>query len=295
MPVLSKHGRIEDGPGADGPSANTANRLPAREMTVVRTTIQLIEIPSMPSLQDNSSTPETSLPPKSGLETATTPFAAVGSRYFGILLACMAVIVILSNIGASKGVQFGPIITDGGFFLFPFAYILGDVISEIYGFKTARKAILTTFALSVFASLSYWVIIALPGFTDDYGVAKQNALVEALGPVPQIVLASLLAFLAGQTINSLIMVRLKARQGEKKLWARLMGSSGVGEFVDTLIFCAVAAPVIGIVGFGAFANYVVVGFVYKVGVQYLLIPVTTWVIGWFKRNEPTYVAALAAK
>ncbi|WP_425862755.1 queuosine precursor transporter [Arthrobacter sp. TWP1-1] len=220
-------------------------------------------------------------------------FAAVGSPYFGILLAAMAVIVILSNIGASKGVLFGPIVTDGGFFLFPFAYILGDVISEIYGFKVARKAILTTFVLSVFASLCYWVIIVLPGFTDDYGMAKQGAMELALGPVPQIVLASLLGFLAGQTINSWIMVRLKARQGERKLWARLMGSSGVGEFVDTLIFCSIAAPVIGIVGFGMFINYVVVGFVYKTAVEFLFIPVTTVVIRWFKRNEPSYTATAA--
>lgn len=237
----------------------------------------------MPSLQSNIS----ATPHKTGAHPAPI-FAAVGSQYFGILLAAMAVIVILSNIGASKGVMFGPIVTDAGFFLFPFAYILGDVISEVYGFKVARKAIFTTFALSIFASLAYWVIIALPGFTDDFGVAKQHALEDALGPVPQIVLASLLAFLAGQTINSWIMVRLKARQGERKLWARLMGSSGVGEFVDTLIFCTIAAPVIGIVGFGMFANYVLVGFIYKVGLQYVLIPVTSLAIGWLKRHEPTY-------
>ena len=87
----------------------------------------------------------------------------------------------------------GPIITDGGFFLFPLAYILGDVISEVYGFKVARNAIIITFALSMFASLCYWVIIALPGFDDEFGTSKQAALEGALGPVPQIVLASLLA------------------------------------------------------------------------------------------------------
>ncbi|WP_315914026.1 queuosine precursor transporter [Arthrobacter sp. lap29] len=248
----------------------------------------------MSPLQSNASaTPDSATPTKNSPKTTPT-FAAIGSPYFGILLACMAVIVILSNIGASKGVQFGPIITDGGFFLFPFAYILGDVISEIYGFKVNRKAILTTFALSIFASLSYWVMIALPGFTDDFGLAKQQALQDALGPVPQIVLASLLAFLAGQSVNSAIMVRLKAHHGERKLWVRLMGSSGAGEFLDTLIFCAIAAPVIGVVGFGMFVNYVLVGFVYKVGVQYALIPVTAVVIRWFKRNEPSYVEAAPA-
>ncbi|WP_082178195.1 queuosine precursor transporter [Arthrobacter sp. G.S.26] len=217
-------------------------------------------------------------------------FASIGSPYFGILLAAMAVILILSNIGASKGVAFGPIITDAGFFLFPLAYILGDVISEVYGFKVARKAILTTFALSVFASLSYWVIIALPGFDDDFGASKQAALEGALGPVPQIVLASLLAFLAGQTINSWILVRMKARSGEKSLWARLMGSSGAGEFVDTLIFCSIAASVIGITDFGMFVNYVVVGFVYKTLVEFLFVPVTAVVIGWIKKREPSYPA-----
>ena len=238
----------------------------------------------MSPLQSNVSTTST--------QAGSAPkFAAVGSPFFGILLAFMAVIVILSNIGASKGVLLGPIVTDGGFFLFPFAYIIGDVISEIFGFKVARKAIFTTFALSIFASLTYWVIIALPGFTDAYGVEKQHALEVALGPVPQIVLASLLAFLAGQTINSFIMVRLKARQGERKLWARLMGSSGVGEFVDTLIFCTIAAPVIGIEGFGMFANYVLVGFLYKTGVQYVFVPVTAAVIRWIKRREPSYGAA----
>jgi uncharacterized integral membrane protein (TIGR00697 family) len=220
--------------------------------------------------------------------SAPPKFASIGSSYFGIMLAVMAVVLILSNIGASKGVEIGPVVTDGGFFLFPLAYILGDVISEVYGFRVARRAILTSFALSVFASLCYWVIIALPGFTDDYGVAKQSALEAALGPVPQIVLASLLAFLAGQTINSWILVKMKARSGEKSLWARLMGSSGVGEFVDTLIFCSIAATVIGITDFAMFVNYVVVGFVYKTLVEYLFVPLTSLVIRWIKKREPSY-------
>ncbi len=128
----------------------------------------------------------------------------------------------------------------------------------------------------------------MPGFNDDYGVAKQSALELALGPVPQIVLASLLAFLAGQTINSWILVKMKARSGEKSLWARLMGSSGVGEFVDTLIFCTIAASVIGITDFGMFVNYVVVGFVYKTLVEYLFVPLTSLVIRWIKKREPSY-------
>lgn len=227
---------------------------------------------------------------QSSVPKAAPKFASIGSPYFGIMLAVMAVVLILSNIGASKGVVLGPVVTDGGFFLFPLAYILGDVISEVYGFKVARKAIITTFALSVFAAVCYWVIIALPGFDDDFGTAKQAALEGAVGPVPQIVLASLLAFFAGQTINSWILVRMKARTGEKSLWARIMSSSVAGEFVDTLIFCSIAASVIGISDVGTFANYVLVGFLYKTLVEFLFVPVTTLAIGWVKKREPSYGA-----
>ncbi|NQD86930.1 queuosine precursor transporter [Paenarthrobacter sp. CM16] len=236
------------------------------------------------------------MPSPSGSSTLSKPaprFASIGSPYFGIMLAIMAVVLILSNIGASKGVVLGPIITDGGFFLFPIAYILGDVMSEVYGFKVARKAIITSFALSVFASLCYWIIIVLPGFSDDYGTTKQAAIEGALGPVPLIVLGSLLAFLAGQTINSWILVKMKARTGEKSLWARLMGSSVVGELVDTLIFCSIAASVIGITDFGSFLNYALAGFVYKTAVEFLFVPVTVLVVGWIKKREPSYGVAAA--
>ncbi|MGF9663928.1 queuosine precursor transporter [Arthrobacter crystallopoietes] len=217
-------------------------------------------------------------------------FASIGSPYFGIMLATMAVVLILSNIGAAKGVVIGPIVTDGGFFLFPLAYILGDVVSEVYGFRVARRAIVTTFALSVFASLCYWIIIVLPGFDDEFGASKQAALEGALGPVPLIVLASLLGFLVGQTLNSWVLVRMKERFGERRLWARLMGSTGVGEFADTLIFCSIAASVIGIGDFGTFVNYVVAGFIYKTLVEFLFVPITTAVIGAVKRREPSYGA-----
>ena len=107
-------------------------------------------------------------------------------------------------------------------------------------------------------------------------------------------LASLLAFLAGQTINSWIMVRMKARSGEKSLWARIMGSSVAGEFVDTLIFCSIAASVIGITDAATFVNYVVVGFVYKTLVEFILVPVTSLVIRWVKKREPSYGGPVAA-
>jgi len=212
-------------------------------------------------------------------------FAATGSPYFSTVLALMATVVILSNIGASKGVAFGPIITDGGFFLFPIAYILGDVISEVYGFKAARRSILVTFALAIFAVVCFWIMIALPS-ADFYD--GQQALERTLGPVWRVVLASVLGFLTGQMANAWVLVKLKERFGERGLIGRLIGSSGVGEFLDTLIFCSIAASVIGIADAASFINYVVVGFVYKTGVEIIFVPLTSLVIRWFKRREPGY-------
>lgn len=212
-------------------------------------------------------------------------FASAGSPYFSTVLALMAVVVILSNIGAAKGVTFGSIVTDGGFFLFPLAYIIGDVISEVYGFKVARRAIITTFALAAFSTACFWIMIHLPAAEWYDG---QEALERTLGPVWLIVLASLLGFLVGQTLNSWVLVKMKERFGERGLVGRLMGSTGVGEFADTLIFCSIAATVIGITDMPTFINYVLVGFVYKTAVEFLFVPVTTLVIRWFKRREPSY-------
>ncbi len=128
----------------------------------------------------------------------------------------MTIVVILSGIGASKGVMIGPVITDGAFFLFPLAYILGgDVITEVYGPNAARRAIIAGFVANVTSVGGvYQLIIVLPGFTDDYGgVAKQHALETALGPVWQVVLAGLLGYAAGQSLNSLTMWLGKRRHG----------------------------------------------------------------------------------
>ncbi|MER1998081.1 MAG: queuosine precursor transporter [Arthrobacter sp.] len=236
--------------------------------------------------------------PAAAREARQAPsYASRGSSHYDLILTLMCVVIIISNIGASKGVVLGPVfgdfslITDGGFFLFPLAYILGDVISEVYGFKAARRAIFMGFAMAAFAVLSFAVIIALPGFDDAYGLEKQAALEAALGPVWQIVAASLFGFLAGQLLNAMVLTRMKARFKERALVGRLMASTGVGEFADTLIFCAIAAPVIGITGAGQFVNYVIFGFVYKTAVEFLFVPVTSAVIKAIKKREPTYGAA----
>ena len=218
-------------------------------------------------------------------ETSRGNFAPVGSHIYPVLFAIMAVVFILSNIGGAKGVQFGPILTDGGFFLFPVAYIVGDIISEVYGFKASRRVIFTTFLISAFASLTYWIIIILPPAEFYDG---QEALARTLGPVPLIVLASLVGFAAGQLTNAWIMVAMKRRSGERYLFGRIAVSTLVGELLDTIAFSAIAATVIGIETFGQYAMFVLVGWIWKTAVELLLAPVTIWTIGKIKTAEPHY-------
>ncbi|MDO5619321.1 queuosine precursor transporter [Kocuria sp.] len=210
-------------------------------------------------------------------------FAPRTRTTFDLFVAAYAVVLILSNIGATKGIEIGPIVTDGGFFLFPIAYVLGDVVSEVWGFRAARRAIITSFAAALFASICFWIIIALPSASFYEG---QEAFVQVLGPVPLIVAGSLLGFLVGQLLNAWVLVKVKEKTREKHLWARLISSTLVGQFVDTLIFCAVAAPIIGIQTFGQFLNYVIVGYVWKCLVEVLVIPVTYAVVARLKKTEP---------
>ncbi|WP_072340985.1 queuosine precursor transporter [Actinomyces urinae] len=205
-------------------------------------------------------------------------------RVYDIVAISFVALLILSNIAATKliGIHIGPalLVFDGGAVLFPLTYILGDVLSEVYGFSRARRAILAGFAFSIIAALTFLVVGAAPA---GPGYENQEAFVAVLGFVPRIVAASVLGYLAGQLLNSWVLVRIKAKWGERHLWARLIGSTLVGEFADTLIFCTVAFY--GVITGAEFLNYLFVGYVYKVGVEVILLPVTYRVIGWIKRIE----------
>ncbi|MDO5630141.1 MAG: queuosine precursor transporter [Mobilicoccus sp.] len=217
-------------------------------------------------------------------------------------MAVFVGLLLISNVGATKLIQFGPsfelggfpllpIITDGGALLFPLTYVLGDVLAEVYGMRRARRAIVVGFAMSALMSLTFLAVSAAPP-ADDW--PNQEAWATVLGFVPRIVVASLLAYLVGQLLNAWVLVRLKRRFGEGHLWVRLVTSSVVGQFVDTLIFCTVAfGPLGAFMGGGSIplpqlANYILVGFVYKVLVEIVLLPVTYQVIAAVKRREPDY-------
>ena len=210
------------------------------------------------------------------------------SLYPGIVAVFVALLLI-SNIGAVKLIEFGPLITDGGAFLFPLVYIVGDVLAEVYGWKAARRAILLAFAMSALAAFTFWLVQISP---PAEAWENQAAFEAVLGFVPRIVLASILGFLVGQLLNAYVLVRIKERTQEKKLWARLLGSTVVGEFADTLVFCTIAFY--GVITGGDFVTYVIVGFVYKTAVEVILLPVTYRVIAFVKKREPTYDVAVTA-
>lgn len=199
---------------------------------------------------------------------------------YDIVVAVFCAMLLVSNVGATKLIGFGPIITDGGAFLFPLTYILGDVLSEVYGLRAARRAILLGFVLSVVASLSFWLVqISPPAAGWDY----QEAFESILGFVPRIVVASMAGYLCGQLLNAYVLVKIKERTKEKKLWLRLIGSTIVGEFADTLVFCLVAR--LGDISAADMVNYIIVGFVYKCTVEIVMLPVSYRVIAFIKRKE----------
>ena len=219
-------------------------------------------------------------------------YASVTGGWYPTVSAVFVALLVISNVGATKLIAVGPLIVDGGAFLFPLVYITGDVLSEVYGFAAARRTILTGFSLAVLSALTLWAVQVSPAAT---GWDHQAAYEAVLGFVPRIVLASVTGFLAGQLINSFVLVRLKRRTSESALWLRLIGSTVFGELADTLLFCSIAFY--GVLTGVDFANYVLVGYLYKTMLEVVLLPVTYRVIAWIKAAEPSYEgkpAALAA-
>lgn len=227
-------------------------------------------------------------------------YASRGSSYYDVILAVFCVVLVVSNIAATKSTEFIsghsvsigpvqvlPIISDGGAVLFPLAYILGDVISEVYGFRAARRAILVGFGTALMTFATFLIVMKLPGASF---YENQDAFESVVWSGVRIVGASMIAYLAGQFLNSYVLVRMKARSAEPGLWRRLAGSTGVGEAADTFIFCAIAAGAIGITTGGQFVNYFVVGFVFKCAVELLVMPLTMVVIRILKQREPSYYA-----
>lgn len=213
-------------------------------------------------------------------------FVAVGrGRFFDIFMTLFVSLLLVSNICATKLID-GPLdlVFDGGAVMFPFTYILGDILSEVYGFRGARRAVLSGFGISILASGLFFLVAQAPPASGDF---ISPAFAEVFGFVPRIVVASLVGYLLGQLLNALVLVRIKGRTGERFLWLRMIASTLVGELVDTMVFCTIAFA--GLISGSEFFNYVLTGYVYKCAVEIIMSPLSIQVIGWVKRGENNYV------
>lgn len=214
-------------------------------------------------------------------------------RYFDLVVAVFVTVLITSNIASSAkiidwGVSlFGLRLSfDAGTLLFPISYIFGDVLTEVYGYQKARRVIWTGFAALALSALVFWAVRWLPGEATWQEYAGQAAYDAILGGMSTggIVLASLLAYWAGSFSNAYIMSRLKVITGGKFLWVRTIGSTLIGEGVDTMTFIA-AASLAGVFPWELFFNLTVTNYIFKVGIEVIMTPVTYQVVRWLKSAE----------
>ena len=214
------------------------------------------------------------------------------SRFYDLIAIFFVSFLLLSNIAATKLISVDTpiagfsLIFDGGAILFPFTYILADVLSEIYGYRAAKRTIIVGFAMSILASAIFYLVQVAPV---GPGYENQAAFEAVLGFVPRIVAASVCGYLVGQLLNSKVLVAIKNRFGENHLWVRLISSTLVGELADTTIFCTIAFY--GIITGAQFLNYVLTGYGYKCLLEVVLLPVTYTVIHLLKKAETEYLEA----
>jgi uncharacterized integral membrane protein (TIGR00697 family) len=210
----------------------------------------------------------------------TTPEPTREYKYLDIVTAIFVTVLIISNITSVKQLVLGPFTFDGGTIIFPLSYIFGDVLTEVYGYARSRRVIWTGFACSLLTVIVFTLVQQLPAASYWDGQAAYDAI---LGQTPRIVLASLIAFFAGEFSNSYILAKMKIATQGKWLWARTIGSTIVGEGVDTIVFALVAFA--GVFGNSDLVNLIVSNYIFKVGIEVLFTPLTYQVVSFLKRAE----------
>ena len=209
-------------------------------------------------------------------------------RYFDFVMVAFVVILLLSNvIGAGKRAVIDlPFVGEwpfgAGILFFPISYVIGDILTEVYGYGRARRRIWAGFVAMLFMVFMSFVVVKLP---PDAGWTGQAAYESVFGQVPRIVLASILAFWAGEFANSFVLAKMKIWTQGRHLWSRTIGSTIVGQGVDSLLFYPLAFY--GAPDWPVEAMLMVMAsqFILKVSWEVLLTPVTYAVVGFLKRRE----------
>jgi len=214
-------------------------------------------------------------------------------HYLDLVMALFVTVLIVSNIASSaKIVDWGISIIglrlafDGGTLLFPVSYIFGDVLTEVYGYKRSRRVIWVGFACLAISALVLWIIRIMPGEATWQSYAGQKAYEAILGGMSSggIVIASLVAYLVGEFSNSVVLAKMKIMTRGRWLWTRTIGSTLVGEGIDSIVFITIAS-IAGVFPWSLWATLVITNYIFKCSIEAIMTPVTYWVVSRLKHIE----------
>lgn len=201
-------------------------------------------------------------------------------RYFTLIGGIFVAALLISNIAAQKLFIMGPFTFTAGILLFPLTYIFGDVLTEVYGYARSRQIIWAGFFGNVLMVGFLWIAAALPPAP---GWPGQDAFASVLAFLPRIALASIVAYAVGEFSNSYVLAKMKVWTSGKKLWLRTIGSTVVGQGIDTALFVLIAF-------YGVFPNEliaatIVSGYLFKVAYEVVATPLTYAVVNFLKKAE----------
>lgn len=214
-------------------------------------------------------------------------------RYYDLIMVLFVTVLLVSNIASSAkivdwGIAIGglPLAFDAGTLLFPISYIFGDVLTEVYGYRRSRRVIWSGFGAAALMALTLWLVGVMPGEAQWQSYAGQEAYRAILGGVSSggIIVASLAAYLAGEFSNSYVLARMKVWTRGRLLWARTIGSTLVGQGVDTVLFIVIAT-IFGVFPWSLALTLIVSNYIFKVGIETIMTPLTYRIVNLLKRVE----------
>ena len=210
-------------------------------------------------------------------------------RYYDLIVAAFVTVLLCANlIGAAKAAQLnlpvlGTVTFGAGVLFFPISYLFGDILTEVYGYAYDRRAVWCGFAALAFAAVMAAVVLGLPPAPGDFNAQLQGGLDLVFGNTWRIVAGSMLAFWAGSLTNSFVLAKMKIWSGGRHLWMRTIGSTAVGEAVDSSLFYVIAFY--GLWPTDQIVLVAVTQYFLKTGWEVLATPVTYRVVAWLKRVE----------
>ncbi len=202
------------------------------------------------------------------------------TKFFQFIAALFVTCLVVANIIAVKIGSFWGVFLPVAVVVFPITYIIGDILTEVYGYAAARRVIWTGFACNLVAVVAILIAIRVPSAPF---FSNQSGFASILGFTPRLLVASFLAYLVGQFMNSLVMAKMKIKTNGKWLWTRTIGSTIVGEGLDSLIFITVAFS--GVVPTAAIGSLILAQWIFKTLFEVIATPVTYAAVGFLKKSE----------